>query len=147
MKATMAFFDRELFVGIRGGADHGGTANEDLSDQLAAAMADFGLGEDSDGDDDEGTAGVDTPLHLPPAERGTAIPLIPETAPPAAHGQRGQRNATPGPSRPQVAAIRTATTEPHDLEQNDESQPAPVASKRRATRAQARGKGKGKTSG
>ena len=102
MKTTMAFFDKELFVGIRGSADNGGTVNEDLSDQLVIAMADFGLGKEDDGDDD-GTAGADeeVPQHPPPARCRTALRVISETepTPEAVHSQPSQRNATPGPSR------------------------------------------------
>ena len=146
MKTTMAFFDKELFVGIRGSADHGGTVNEDLSDQLVIAMADFGLGEEDDSDDD-GTAGADedVPQHPPPARRRTALRVMSETepTPEAVHSQPSQRNATPGPSR------RAVTAELHNLDQNDDSQLPlpPVPPTKRKTRAQAGKKGKEKATG
>jgi hypothetical protein len=146
MKATMAFFDKELFVGIRGSADHE-TVNEDLSDQLAAAMADFGIGEEDEGDDDD-TAGADAPQHrqrLPPVERRTALRAISETEPPqAAHSQPSQRNSTPGPSGPRAAVIPTMTSELPNVEQNDDNQlPLPPApQKKRNTRASRKGKEK-----
>ena len=102
MKTTMAFFDKELFVGIQGSADHKGTVNEDLLDQLVIAMADFGLGKEEE-DDDDGTAGADAdvPQHPPPARCRTALCVISETEPTseAVHSKPSQRNTMPGPSR------------------------------------------------
>jgi hypothetical protein len=146
MKTTMAFFDKELFVGIRGSADNGGTVNEDLSDQLVIAMADFGLGEEDDGDDD-GTAGADedVPQHPPPARCRTDLHVISKTepTPEAVHSQPSQRNTTPGPSRQGV------TTELHNINQNDGSQlPLPlVPPMKQKTRVQAGKKGKEKATG
>ena len=59
MKHTIAFFNKEVFAGV-GGTDSQEDVGEDFTDELAAAMNEFGLGED---DNENDAVTTDLPQH------------------------------------------------------------------------------------
>jgi hypothetical protein len=138
MKATIAFFNKEVFVGVRGGVKDQTEveAAEDFSEQLATAMEKFCFGDD---EDDSGGTNIDTPQVPVQRHSGAALP--------ATSDHRSQQNSSAGPSMPCVATQPTGEVEMDGLDQMEDDtvdSSVPVTRTTRGTRGRGNKKGKAK---
>ena len=121
MKRTIAFFNKEVFAGTGLRTDVQSNAAEDFADQLADAMAKFGLGDEEDDDDDSDNDGDETTALQPSRESNPPLSIIPEgrRVPSVSDSLRQRNRATVGPSHEHDLPLSIIPEEEHVLAVSD----------------------------
>jgi hypothetical protein len=127
MQRTITYLNKEVFLGMGSSSDdRQEDVGEDHTDQLAAAIAGFGLGDD-DEEDDTATTDVPQPSPIIPGRELT----------PVMSGQPRQQNASAGPSRqPTEVAVAPQNIEQAEDQAIEDISQEPV---KRATRSKTGG--------